>query len=205
MNTKIVMLGIAVVAIGLFALPETMALFTGQHDWYDTKGTDPADPTAIPCRKCHADIGSELSQPGYPNAAHSAQDCKGCHIITAPAKRGLTFGGPKGKDFHAAAAPMCLDCHGGTGPGGDARSILEGPEEVHKPFVNQSNSSQLLKGNNEACLACHTHIAVNITWSKATTLEFGATESVLPDGNHTWTVGNFTATGVNITKTSGSP
>lgn len=200
MSSKIILVGVAIVAVGMFALPQTLALFSGQHNWYDTKGTNPADPTAIPCKKCHGDIQAELDQPGYPNEQHRSQDCKGCHIITAPSKRGLTYGGPVDNSFHAAAAPMCLDCHDGS-VGGDARSILTGPAEVHKPFVSQANSTtnSMLMGANEACIGCHTHVAVNINWTKAYMMSFNVSEYVSTDLNgittHNWTVGNFSIKG----------
>lgn len=185
----------------MVALPQTLALFSGQHNWYDTGGNNPADPTKIPCKKCHPDVQSELDQPGYPNTMHRGMDCKGCHIITAPAKRGLVYGGPIASDFHAAAAPMCLDCHGGSGPGGDARSIVSGPEEVHKPFIREANTTQnsMLKGANEACIGCHTHVAVDINWTKAYMMSFNVTEFVSTNATgittHDWNVGNFSVKG----------
>jgi hypothetical protein len=52
MNTKL-LLGIAVLAIGIGVLPQTLALFSNQHNFYDTIN----NPTgAVPCLKCHADI-----------------------------------------------------------------------------------------------------------------------------------------------------
>lgn len=204
MNRKI-LLGVAILAMGIVILPQTVALFSGQHNWYDTI-TNPAN---LPCAKCHEDIYQEITTGGgQVNQLHANQSidggCNACHVVAPSTKENLTKGGALGSDFHAAASPACIDCHGGTGPGVDGRSILSGPQEVHKPFVNQSNSSNLLKGANEACVSCHTHIAVNITWSRATTIEFNATENVLPDGNHSWIVGSFNATGVNITKTCGT-
>jgi len=128
--------------------------------------------------------------------------CDSCHITTAPGIEGITQG--PGGQFHAAASPACLDCHSGRGGGGrSALEIVNGTEEVHKAFVNESVRSRFLKGANEACISCHTHIGVNITWSRATTIEFNAAEVVLSDGSHSWTVDNFDATGVNITRTSG--
>lgn len=207
MNKKF-LLGVAILAIGLVVFPQTIAMFAGQHNWYDTTTAG----NQIPCAKCHADVFQELSQgpDTSVNGLHRQQvgdtsGCDACHITTAPVAQEKLVQGPGGQ-FHAAAAPACLDCHSGAGGGGkSALEILTGSEEVHKPFANQSIDSKFLKGANEACISCHTHIMVNITWQKATTIEFNSTETVLPSGNHSWIVGNFTATGVNITKTSGGP
>ena len=202
---KKLFLVLAAIAIGIVALPQTIAMFAGQHNWYDT-----TVPNQIPCEKCHADIFQEISQGGNTgvNYLHRTQGggttgCDACHVTTAPSLENLTRG--PGGQFHAAASPACLDCHSGTGGGGrSALEIVNGTEEVHKAFINQSLIAKFLKGANEACISCHTHIGVNITWTKATTIEFAAAETVLSDGSHSWTVGSFNATGVNITHTSGS-
>jgi hypothetical protein len=202
-DSRIVLLGIAFVAIGMFILPETVAMFVGQHDFYDTTTAG----NGVNCLKCHADVRDELNRPSNVNLLHrfgfnDARMCEDCHMTTAPqGKEGLKQG--PGGQFHAAAAPACLDCHGGTGPGLSALEIITGSEEVHKAFANESNKSKLLKGANEACISCHTHIGVNITWTKATTMEFDSKEIVLPDGSHYWNITQFNATGVNVTKTSG--
>ena len=204
MNKKI-WLTVAVIAIGIVVLPTTIAMFAGQHNFYDTI-TNPT--SAVPCLKCHQDVYDEITTPGSGavNAVHaglsSGGGCDACHATIAPGKEGLTRG--VNGQFHAAAAPACLDCHGSTGPGLSADTIVNGTAEVHKAFVNQSFTAQFLKGANEACISCHTHIIVNITWTKATTITFNSTETVLPDGNHSWIVGNFNATGTNVTTTSGS-
>ena len=191
MKSKLLLLGIGIAAVGLIALPQTLALFAGQHNFYDTISDNAS---AIPCQKCHADVYAELTQPGSVNAVHLAQGCAGCHVTTAPQKEGLTQGGALGKSFHAAASPACLDCHSGTGPGNDARSIIFGPEEVHKPFANQSSNSSLLKSSNEACISCHTHVAVDINWTKAYKISFSAIENA-STGVHDWTVSNFATEG----------
>jgi len=203
-DSRIVLLGIAVLMIGLFILPETIAMFVGQHDFYDT--TTPGN--GVNCLKCHTDILDELNRASAVNTFHrfgftDARMCEECHMTTAPTIEGLTIG--PGGEFHAAAAPACLDCHSGAGGGGlSALEIITGTEEVHKAFANESNKSKLLKGANEACISCHTHIGVNITWTKATTIEFDSKEVVLSDGSHYWNITAFNATGVNVTKTSGT-
>lgn len=202
-TNRILLIGIGIAAIGLIALPQTLALFAGQHNFYDVISDGAA---AVPCEKCHADIFTELNQPGSVNSVHLAQGCDGCHTTTAPQKEGLTQGGAITADFHAAAAPACLDCHSGSGPGVDGRSILTGPEEVHKPFAQQANdTAKFLKGANEACIACHTHVAVKITWTKAQNMTLSAEEFTnATDGTHGWTVGNFATEGQVIVETYGN-
>jgi hypothetical protein len=214
MVNKLILMGFAVAAVGLVALPQTLALFAGQHNFYDTitnnvyKGSGDGK-TAINCGKCHADIFAELNQNGSVNQMHMNEGCDGCHMSTAPRLEGLTNGPPNATNgqFHAAAAPACLDCHGNyggiyTGLAANATNILYGPAEVHIPFASQANTSgnPLLKGSNEACVACHTHVAVNIGWTKAYMMNFTAQEYTAADGNHSWTVSNFTTRGfVNLT------
>lgn len=218
---KKILLGIAIMAVGIGILPQTIAMFAGQHDWYDITQSS----VKIPCEKCHSDISSELAQPGTTNSIHRVLGCDQCHITAAPNSEGSV----QGTQFHAAATAACIDCHNATllygtlthtpaitalgcltchkdpqnFPGNfSATAILNGPEEVHKAFANQATNSKLLKGANEACISCHTHVRVNITWDRATSMEFSATENVI-GGNRIWTIGNFSATGSNITKTSG--
>jgi len=204
MTNKLILVGLGIVAIGLLALPQTFALFVGQHNWYDTTTAD----NGIPCQKCHADVWQEIysTQGGAGdgvNSAHRAQTsdggCQACHMTVAPANEGLTQG-PNGQ-YHAAIAPACIDCHGGRGPGLSALEIQSGSDEVHKDFVNQANDtadptgSKFLKGANEACIACHTHVAVDITWTKKTNITLTAHETINPDGSHGWIVGNYNAVG----------
>jgi len=184
---KIILLLIAVAAIGIVVLPQTVALFAGQHSMYDTIGTG----NQVPCEKCHADIASELTQPGSVNTIHKAQGCEGCHITTAPGKEGLT----KGVNFHASALPLCLDCHSGTGPGLDARSITSNAE-AHKNFYDSTNNNTLMKGSNEACIACHSHVQVNITWSKYNTMNIVVDRDMI--------VTNVSGSGSTTFTTSGS-
>jgi len=61
--------------------------------------------------------------------------------------------------------------------------------------LDARDNSSLMEGANEACIACHTRVGVNITWTKSEYLEFTATEDA--DGN--WTIPSFTAGGENVT------
>src|SRR3972149_3112889 len=105
---KKILLGIIIMVIGIGILPQTVALFAGQHDWYDTTQSG----NQVPCEKCHSDINTELSQPGTTNAIHKVMGCEQCHVTAAPNSEGI-FQGP-GRQFHAAATAACIDCHNTT-------------------------------------------------------------------------------------------
>ncbi|MCG2738021.1 MAG: hypothetical protein L6282_16705 [Candidatus Methanoperedenaceae archaeon] len=221
MTNKLILIGIGIAAIGLIALPQTLALFAGQHDFYETSRTPPY---GVPCAKCHADVYSELAR----SKVHEKVECEGCHILALTYK-GAKVGG--NESIHAAGAPACMDCHdgklttgqwheiaktSGTCAGGvnchgsgisrdttfkNATSILYGANESHKKFAEDAAApnATLLKGANEACVGCHTHTYVDIAWERPTNLSFKA--SVSPKG--VWDVTNFTASGVKKTNTTG--
>lgn len=205
MTNKMVLIGIAIAAIGLIALPQTLALFAGQHNWYDV--SDPFSSQAtwltvttwnsgVPCQKCHADVYAELNA----SSPHrTSVGCESCHIV-ALAQNGTTVGGAA--QIHAAGLPSCLDCHGGqavwlTAAAPNALGIFNNTE-AHKAFATQARSSNLLIDANEACIACHTHVAVDINWQKAYKIGFNAVQTATT-GLHTWSVSNFIAEGtVNV-------
>ena len=53
----------------------------------------------------------------------------------------------------------------------------------------------LMEGANEACIACHTKVGVNITWTKNEYLEFTANKNE----TGVWTLTDFAAGGENVT------
>jgi len=199
MTNKIVILGIAILAVGLIALPETLALFADQHSWYGIDQGNATGQYGVPCMKCHVDVQQQID--GANNAVHLNTGCEECHVVSQLAK-GDKVGG--NGTIHAAAAPACLDCHGNNsvdsstyfyGGAIDATSILVGTNKAHKDFVQQASADQLLTGANEACVGCHTHVSVDISWNKPTNLSFNA--KVNTTGY--WTVDNFAATGSKFT------
>lgn len=201
MSNKTILIGIAIVATGLVALPQTLALFAGQHNWYtvadvaiDFNGTEANWSTGIPCQKCHADVYAEKIVSGPHKTSVS---CESCHIV-ALARKGTTVGG--NKQIHAAGLPSCLDCHDGSwvaDAAPDATGIFN-DTEAHKTFATQARSSNLLIDANEACVGCHTHVAVDINWQKAYKIAFNAVQTATT-GQHSWAVNNFIAEGkVNV-------
>jgi hypothetical protein len=87
MNKKILIV-IALIGIGLWALPSTMSLFAGQHSFVNIDATG----NQIDCVKCHGDVKAEL-QSGHSdvtgtNAPHANFKCEYCHRIEAGASSG---------------------------------------------------------------------------------------------------------------------
>ncbi len=78
MNSKFTLALIALVGIGVFALPSTMALFAGQHTFYNIDATG----NQVPCQKCHGDVKVELSGDtamAGSKAPHADFRCEYCH------------------------------------------------------------------------------------------------------------------------------
>ncbi len=81
MKGRIAIVLIALIGIGLYALPQTMALFAGQHSFTNI------DPTGnqVDCVKCHGDVESELkgSVTASTNTSppHADMECAFCHRL----------------------------------------------------------------------------------------------------------------------------
>ncbi|KAF5433159.1 hypothetical protein C5S35_16650 [Candidatus Methanophagaceae archaeon] len=224
MNTnKIALLAIAVVAIGIFALPSTVSLFSGQHSWYglDDEGSQ------VPCMKCHGDINDEMRDTD--NGVHRGLASPGCdcHRVTGTGVAdgdGTGLANP-GTTSHAAETIACMLCHENNTRTGNTTSYPfaggfnttlvydftdapttqynyswgsgdgGGEYAAHNDFIKEAIKDDLMTDSNEACIACHTRIGVNITWTKSTVMHFDAGE----DHNGTWELTNFTAHGTNET------
>ena len=120
-SSSLILMGIAVVAVGMFALPSTVSLFSGQHTWYAIHGEN-----ELPCRKCHAEIFEELEYSAFhkwngynwsedPSGGPDNSACYGCHranksITYANVGSEVTAVTP-GQEAHAASTVACMLCH----------------------------------------------------------------------------------------------
>jgi len=207
---------VAIVAIGIFALPQTAALFSGQHSWYDLSD----DGNQIPCVKCHGDINAEMIDSD--NGVHTGLASPGCdcHRVnssqvqkpTGVASGDGTDSSP-GTTSHAAETIACMICHeygnGGLGGYPHAGGFMNvsgspyaynntannGTKAAHSAFIQQAFDDDLMMDSNEACIGCHTRVGVNISWTKNTVLSFDAYE----DENSDWTLSGWAAEGDNTT------
>jgi len=142
-SRRLLLLAIAIVAVGVFALPSTVSLFSGQHRWYNlSTGTND-----VPCEKCHADIAEEMEQLAGPHTnetGYGRLKCGYCHRtfkiekgdagtydwdqypdvnLSLEAQYLYTYGSgdgsgaTPGKQSHAASTIPCMYCHSGGSQG----------------------------------------------------------------------------------------
>lgn len=161
-NKNIFLIG-AVIAIGIFVLPSTLSMFAGQHSWYN--------PEDVACAKCHFLEAQELGT-GPHSSTYIARNttpysgvydwgatiedrCNLCHQSSDANFDNTTQ--------HAAIAVLCIDCHDWV-PG-----ELTGTNAAHADFYTDLNDGvqQPLRESNKACIGCHTHVGVNISWTRA--------------------------------------
>jgi len=66
-----------------------------------------------------------------------------------------------------------------------------GELEAHNAFLENSRNESTLRGENEACIACHSGIPVRINWTHAKSIEFDITledQIETEYGPHNWTI-----------------
>ena len=126
-----------------------------------------------------------------------------------------------GKEAHAASVVACMMCHQinasqatsapGYYAGGfnisewEKKGIISSPFnyssasnpgtfEAHNAFIAMAIKNGTLQDSNEACIACHTYVAVKINWTHARSLEFDVSlgePATTATGPHNWTITNW--------------
>lgn len=169
MNSKVILLSLSVIATGLFALPQAMSLFSGQHSF--------VAPTEVQCAKCHQDIYDQIQQnsfhvfagagnmsgPVYDTAITSSVSggsapCVGCHRIGdytnvssgvyQYAQVNLTESGQGVDNTHTMVATMeCITCHTEAGDllNNGNTTLTGGQVDAHKAYYD--NALAQSKGN----------------------------------------------------------
>lgn len=179
MDRKSMLLLIAVVAVGLFVLPSTLALYSGQHMFVN--GTN------VKCEKCHGtgggdQISDEIALSNLTDYAqtdinatttagkviHSSYSCRGCHGLSGGLKQGVDGRG-SGNTTHFGLRVDCISCHLEMNTTGG-----EFTNDAHRPFVNYSETNRTQGKEDVACISCHTSVAVSATiaWNMNTSVYF---------------------------------
>ena len=119
------------VTLTIFIVPPIYSVFSGQHSFSDDSNN---------CLKCHGDIKKELDSSSY----HTSLSCGDCHVNSS------------GNSMHGNIInSRCIDCHS------QVENEVNNNKESHKPFIQQANLNSLMKGDNEACISCHTTKSIN--------------------------------------------
>jgi hypothetical protein len=148
-------------------------------------------------------LGSEVVNPGTSYHAASLVSCMECH------------GGSPPNGHEVGALSDCSKCHygGGTKGGQQMRNLWAGGfgltskandtgiAEAHREFQGTNDTLTRFQygSSNGACVACHTHVAVDITYIKPDKLKFDA--NFFPNG--TEGLGYFSAEGFVKSNSSG--
>ena len=182
MDGKGILLIISVVAVGMFVLPSSLALYTGSHDFYGAEEVD--------CGKCHSGAaGDQIAASIQNGSAHLTLTCKDCHYGVSGTVGGRFAVDVVGNDSgeagasvtaHAAGVTVnCIDCHSYPDDYGVSTKDADGlnysvnvsyelqlPGAAHKMVtVNTSADNGGLKDDDATCIACHSRAVVSLAGS----------------------------------------
>jgi len=161
MKGKLVLLGVAVLALGLMVMPFTMSAYVGRtHDW-SQDGIDNGGAlnwTQTECDKCHGSMTGEETTVGAA-AYHADKSCSYCHNPTLSTP-GVTHTAVTIPDCTAAAP-----CHNSV------IAEFNANEPHYEMYNNATTDNDVSKTGsaNEACIACHTNVTVtvNFVWTES--------------------------------------
>ncbi len=180
-NSRMLLLLVAVISIGIFALPTTVSRFTGQHTFKNA--SEVASDSG--CRKCHEDIYEEMHSatnqvhwnvPG-PKGSNDVFQCTECHTVDFDISVYYQTNSKESVDGHAATTIACLSCHSelaGLGAGGfTCNSCHVGTAKMFDPKVAGSDQFPMhalaykygVVHNNEGrknCSQCHRGANLNV-------------------------------------------
>jgi len=188
------------------------ASVSGGYSQY-TAGEEAHAASVIRCMACHStDLGPTLK-----HSSVQTLDCVGCHADHESSYPSPSYVNHFSSDTYTN--DDCRKCHADVkvdrvvvipGAGGfnlTRNSTDSGALEAHMAFINESKKDTTLLEENEACLGCHTGIAVKINWTHATSLEFDAglgTPVVTDYGPHNWTLTQWAVNGTALATTWGN-
>lgn len=170
MDGKLILLIMSVVSVGMFVLPSTLAMYTGQHTFISGDN--------VQCEKCH---GAIVLANGN---AHSTFKCDDCHaeaFLGYDNSLNITnylSDGNADKRVHAAAITInCIGCHSNpeyfynytTFNNGTKDGIvnvsyeLEGTGSAHRYLnLNLTKNTGGFDDKDLVCVSCHTEVLVEV-------------------------------------------
>ena len=214
------LLGLAIVAIGLFIIPSTMSMFVGQHRWYSVRAT--SDQYDM-CQRCHTtEVGEWKANTGA-HAAYRVWSMSEtgvdpgcfCHQINETRLGEFGFDTSQITDFNfeifnetgglnstraswetawrtnaTPHAAVTIEC---VSCHYNASTQLNNTNSAHRQFFVQAKNTTLnpYGTNNTACMACHTMVGLNITMTRVGS---GIIVNATHNEDYTWTVNVTTNT-----------
>ncbi len=194
MKVRIALVLLAAVVIGAVVLPST-SVFAGKtemifdkiYDIYDyswvleyMNATERVDLNISGgCAGCHGAIQDQLNN----SLIHSDFGCEECHKITKTASgEEIEYS----NQTHDLIIPRCLDCHENNGTySNDTGVEKQAPTasgfnesgygtnaSAHKQFVEESLNYDFSKGENEACINCHTNQSTEVVYKYFWNIEY---------------------------------
>ena len=152
MKGKAIVLIVGVIAIGMFALPSTLAMYTGQHSFVSG--------AFVNCAKCHSGSDSiyiELAG----DRPHDNFTCKQCHGFYSYSNNPNINNGSMG---HAATTSVtCVGCHSNTDYAGGPDGFDGDGITVIDELAVGAHQQLYTDIGEDACLACHTSAGVEGT------------------------------------------
>lgn len=181
----------------------TYARVSGSYTSFEP-GKEAHAASTVPCMYCHSGDKAGFAPPsGLSLTKHDPdENCTGCHI---PGVHGNVY----------VNNDDCRRCHVNASGSGTARTSViyippaggfgltinssdTGSLAAHRAFVYRSIEEDTLTDANEACIACHTAMAVKINWTHSRSIEFeiGLGDTITTDyGPHNWTITNWQING----------
>ncbi len=219
---NLLLLGFAVVAIGLFVIPNTMSMFVGQHRWYSVRT---ASSQYDLCERCHI---AEVNEWTLNTGAHSTykewmeHNTSGgdpgcfCHQINNTNLVSFGFSASNLTDFGFEQFNVSGGINGSNTTWSNAwrtkntphaaitiacidchynaSAQLNNTNEAHGAFYNETKNSTYGSANT-ACMACHTMVGLNITMRR---VQGGIIINASHNPDYTWTI-NVTTNTTNMT------
>ncbi|MCK5659896.1 MAG: hypothetical protein KAH86_00955 [Methanosarcinales archaeon] len=186
---KTVLLVLAVIAIGMFVMPNTLAMYSGQPSLDSFMSGDDVD-----CEYCHGSSAAIYDELNSSSTGHSTFSCRDCH--------GFINYTPNTKDGslkHAATtSASCIDCHAEkytndrNVQGTDNTIVVNGLTSATAAYKHRDNVIEKFNiatridelGLDGPCKNCHIKITIEMA------------NNMVPQKNHTminlshWTYGN---------------
>lgn len=154
----------AMVSVGMFALPTVYSLQSGAQHRFQILGSAETGSVSTYCGQCHKTTDGNAIQDDIDlsdtrtyattfgvGKIHATQTCGDCHALTSYGVGDAgTYNATAKNNAHAAEKPKCTKCHGAS-PVVGPNVAAELTNDMHKNFATTGSGVY-------DCIACHTYV-----------------------------------------------